>query len=188
MMVSSLLADKLQLPGVQLDRAHRVGQRRDDRPRPIVTRFSRFCDCETAMRNAKKLCGTNIYFNDDLCAASQAIKDAQMPQMKQVRAQGKITFFRHTKLIVKDRHCEEKSSVAQHSYVNKAPSTSDHDQQRDDAVAGGTLAGGAAVARGSAQSGGCSKEQTFRALFRLPRDRHHIQKLGVLRPFNIHRR
>ena len=74
MMVSSLLADKLQLPGVQLDRAHRVGQRRDDRARPNVTRFSRFCDREAAMRNAKKLRGTNMYFNDDLCAAFQAIK------------------------------------------------------------------------------------------------------------------
>ena len=47
--------------------------------------------------------------------------------------------------------------------MNKAPSTSGRDQQRDDAVAGGALGGGAAVSSGSAQSGGCS-EQTYPAL------------------------
>lgn len=100
--VLSLLDDKMQLPGLELERAHRVGQHRDARPRTIVARFSRYSDREAVMRSARKLRGTNIYINDDLCAASQAIKNAQMPQLKQARAQGKIAFFRHTKLIVKE--------------------------------------------------------------------------------------
>lgn len=100
--VLSVLDDKMQLPGLELERAHRVGQRRDARPRTIVARFSRYGDREAVMRNARKLRGTNIYINDDLCAASQAIKNAQMPQLKQARAEGKIAFFRHTKLIVKE--------------------------------------------------------------------------------------
>lgn len=54
------------------------------------------------MRSARKLRGTNIYINDDLCTASQAIKNAQMPQLKQARAQGKVAFFRYTRLIVRD--------------------------------------------------------------------------------------
>lgn len=123
-MVSSLLADKLQLPDVQLERAHRVGQRREDRPRPIVARFTRYCDREAAMRNARRLRGTNIYLNDDLCAASQSIKNAQMPQLKQARASGKIAYFRHTKLIVKDRPVTGQPSVSE------APSTPDRDQQQ----------------------------------------------------------
>ena len=88
--------------GLELERAHRVGQHQDARPRPIVARFTRYSDREAVMRSAKKLRGTNIYINDDLCAASQGIKKAQMPQLKQARAQGKIAFFRHTKLIVKE--------------------------------------------------------------------------------------
>ncbi len=71
------------------------------------------------MRSARKLKGTNIYFNDDLCAASQAIKNAQMPLMKQARAAGKIAYFRHTKLIVKDR------------LVTEAPSSLFRGQQQD---------------------------------------------------------
>lgn len=104
--VGSLLEDKLQMPGLQLERAHRVGTRQDSRPRTIVARFNRFCDREAAMRNAKKLKGTNIFFNDDLCAASQAIKNSQMPSLKEARAQGKIAYFRHTRLIIKERNAE----------------------------------------------------------------------------------
>ena len=59
------------------------------------------------MRNAKKLKGTNIFLNDDLCAASQAIKNSQMPALKEARAQGKIAFFRHTKLIIRERIAED---------------------------------------------------------------------------------
>lgn len=102
--VGSLLEDKLQLPGLQLERAHRVGTGQDSRPRTIVARFSRFCDREAVMRNAKKLKGTNIFLNDDLSAASQAIKNSQMPALKEARAQGKIAYFRHTKLIIKERN------------------------------------------------------------------------------------
>ena len=136
--VSSLLSDKLQLPGVELERAHRVGQRQNDRPRPIVARFTRYCDREAAMRNAKKLRGTNIYLNDDLCAASQAIKNSQMPQMKQARAAGKIAYFRHTKLIVKDRPVIKNSSQTQQS-MSEAPSDSNRDQQQD--IDAGTMHG-----------------------------------------------
>ena len=101
--VTSLIEEKMQIPGILLERAHRVGQRRDAKPRPIVARFTRHCDRENVMRNARKLKGTNIFMNDDLCAASQAVKNAQMPQFKQARAQGKIAFFRHTRLIIKDK-------------------------------------------------------------------------------------
>lgn len=177
-MVSSLLADKLELPGVGLERAHRVGQRRDGRPRPIVARFSRYCDREAAMRNARKLRGTNIYFNDDLCAASQSVKNAQMPQLKQARAEGKIAYFRHTKLIVKDRLVAQKPSVTQTS-VNETSSTPDRDQQQNGGVStrhdrqslsvtGETVGeGGAAMcdagAPGGDELGGTSVVRTSRA-------------------------
>lgn len=101
--VTFLCADKLQLPGLVLERAHRVGQRRDAGPRPIVARFTRYCDREAVMRNARKLRGTNIYINDDLCAASQAQRNAQMPQLKAARAQGKVAYFRHTRLVIKEK-------------------------------------------------------------------------------------
>lgn len=101
--VSSLLEQKMELPGIELERAHRVGIRRDGKPRPIIARFSRYCEREAVMRNAKKLKGTNIYVNEDLCPESQSIKMSQMPLLKQARAQGKVAFFRHTKLIIREK-------------------------------------------------------------------------------------
>ena len=104
--VTSLLEDKMELPGLVLERAHRVGPHRVDKPRTIVARFTRYCDREAVLRNAKKLKGTNIFVNEDLCAASQAVKSSQFPMMKQARAQGKIAFFRHTKLIIRERYTD----------------------------------------------------------------------------------
>ena len=59
--VSNLLSTTFQLPDVQLDRAHRIGQSFPDRARPIVARFTRFCDREAVMRNVSKLRGSRIY-------------------------------------------------------------------------------------------------------------------------------
>lgn len=131
--VTSLLQDKLQLPDLELERAHRVGQHRDGRPRPIVARFSRFCDREAVMRSARKLRGTNVYLNDDLCAASQAIKNAQLPQLKQARALGKIAYFRHTKLIVKERH---DSDMTAQNQVHQTPVFNQSNQRGAAAVVG----------------------------------------------------
>lgn len=100
--VSKLLENKLELPNIELERAHRVGRSIDHRTRPIIARFTRFRDRESVMRNVSKLRGTKIYVNEDLCPASQAIKRAQIPEMKQAKRDGKVAFFRHTKLIIKD--------------------------------------------------------------------------------------
>lgn len=88
--VSHLLEDKLQLPNIQLERAHRVGQHYPNRQRPIIARFTRFCDREAVMRNVSKLRGSRIYVNEDLCPASQEIKRAKLPLLKQAKSEGKV--------------------------------------------------------------------------------------------------
>lgn len=103
--VSALLKDKLKdkLKDMKLERAHRVGQPGHFAPRTIVARFKHFSDREAAMRNARKLKGSGIYFNEDLCPASQEIIKKQLPLLKQARADGKIAYFKYTKLIIKER-------------------------------------------------------------------------------------
>uniref|UniRef100_A0A0P4WMU7 Uncharacterized protein n=1 Tax=Scylla olivacea TaxID=85551 RepID=A0A0P4WMU7_SCYOL len=80
--VAKLLEDKLELPDMQLERAHRMGQRFQNRNRPIIARFTRYCDREAVMRNVYKLKGTKIFINKDLCPSSQNIKRAQIPSSK----------------------------------------------------------------------------------------------------------
>ena len=101
--VTKLLDNKMQLQNVEVERAHRVGRRTDQRPRPIIACFTRFCDREAVLRNAAKLRGTSIYVNEDLCSASQRIRKEKMPMLKQARSDGKIAYFRHTRLVIKER-------------------------------------------------------------------------------------
>lgn len=55
------------------------------------------------MRNPRKFKGTGIYFNEDLCPASQTKIKSQPPLMKQARSEGKIAYFKYTRLIIKER-------------------------------------------------------------------------------------
>lgn len=55
------------------------------------------------MRNATKLRGTKIYINDDLCPASQDKRRQQLPLLQRARSEGKIAYFRHTKLVIRER-------------------------------------------------------------------------------------
>lgn len=144
--VSKLLEDKFELPNIELERAHRVGRRDDTRFRPIIARFSRFCDREAVMRNVSKLRGTNIFVNEDLCPASQAIRKAQIPMMKQARRDGKVAFFRHTKLIIKEktRVPEQEASVVVRGPGRGPAETPNH--QTGDGDEGSTRAG--ALTRG----------------------------------------
>ena len=108
--VQRLLRDKLCIGSVQLERAHRVGPRNMNRPRTIVARFHKFEDRQQALRNSSKLKNSRIYINEDLCEASLQLRKAQLPDLKRARADGKIAYFSHTKLIVRDRREDRSDS------------------------------------------------------------------------------
>ena len=80
-----------------------MGTRKDDRHRPLVARFTKYCDREAVLRNASKLRGTRIFINEDLCPASQAVKKEKLLQLIQARREEKIAYFSHTRLIIKER-------------------------------------------------------------------------------------
>ena len=67
---------------------------------------------EAVLRNARKLKGTRIFINEDLCAASQAKKQSQFPLMKKARSQGKIAYFKYTRLIIKDRMGQQSNGAS----------------------------------------------------------------------------
>ena len=102
--VSKLIKDKLEITeDILIERAHRVGQKSSTRPRSVIAKFLRFRDREAVLKNSKKLKGTNIYVNEDLCEASRAKRREQLPKLREARSLGKIAYFSHTKLIIKDR-------------------------------------------------------------------------------------
>ena len=64
-------------------------------------------DKDLILKNSKKLKGSSIYINEDLCENSRIKRTDQLEKLKQARAQGKIAYFSHTRLIIKDRPNEE---------------------------------------------------------------------------------
>ena len=102
--VVKLLRDNLKLTQkIEIERAHRVGPTRQDKPRPIIAKLLRFQDKQLILKNSKQLKGTRIFINEDLCDASREKIRNQLPNLKQARSEGKIAYFSHTKLIIRDR-------------------------------------------------------------------------------------
>ena len=103
--VKALVKNKIGIQGeIPIERAHRVGKPSGDRPRSIVARFLSFTDKNNILRNAKKLKGSNLYINEDLCETSRNKRKEQLPQLKQARSEGKIAYFVHTRLVIKERN------------------------------------------------------------------------------------
>lgn len=149
--VSKMINDNLELPPVSLERAHRVGPVNPSRPRPVVVRFEKYSDRETVIRNAKKLKGTGIYISEDLCPASQEIKMKQLPLLKKARDEGKIAYFRHTRLIIKEK------TGQQSSFSTIAADPTHRGAGPTPCSSGG---GGAAHSAGTGTTGGVSSAAT----------------------------
>ncbi|KAK4310310.1 hypothetical protein Pmani_018129 [Petrolisthes manimaculis] len=98
-----------------MERAHRVGPRPppsgDARPRTVVVRFTNFNQRQLTLRSSARLKNTNIYINEDLCESSVQIRKEQLPALRRAKAEGKIAYFNHTKLVVRDRGAASDSSV-----------------------------------------------------------------------------
>ena len=173
--VSALLCDKMELPPMKLERAHRVGPIGQSTSRTIVARFESYGDREAVIRNARKLKGTGIYINEDLCLASQEKVRNQLPLMKQARSEGKIAYFKHTRLVIKDRVNRPSMTIGNEPPVGNSPAagaskastagaadkvgaTGGAGAGSDDGTAHGTVGGAGGISAGSSDgaAGGAS--------------------------------
>ena len=55
---------------VYIDRAHRLGRKTSDKPRPIIVRFTYFKDKQAILKNGWKLKGCNINMSEDFSKAT----------------------------------------------------------------------------------------------------------------------
>ena len=113
------------MDGVQLERAHHVGPipslRDEEAPkhRSIVARFCWFSDLQQALRNSPKLRKTNIFLNEDLYFASAQERKAQLPELRRARAEGKIAYFVHTRLVIREKRMETSRTTGAHDSPNQ---------------------------------------------------------------------
>ena len=66
--IQKILSDKLEITeDVEIERCHRMGKRKGNRPRTIICKFLRFKDKQKILKNAKKLKNSGIYIYEDFC-------------------------------------------------------------------------------------------------------------------------
>ena len=99
--VSRILQDHLKIDP-SFERTHRVGKPSAQRPRDVIARFSSIADRDAVFRDRKKLKGSDIYINEDLCSRTSDIRKEQMDEFHLARKQGKIVYFNYRTLVVKN--------------------------------------------------------------------------------------
>ena len=106
--VKNVLFDKLDFESApEIERAHRTGRaRRHDgtpKPRTVVCKFNSYKAKEAILRKARRIKPKGLNIFEDLAEATMEKKRAQLPQLKQAKAQGKLAYFSLDKLIITDR-------------------------------------------------------------------------------------
>ena len=79
---------------IDIVRAHRVGKPNHLKPRTIVAKFLSYNGKFNIFRNSRKLKGSSIFINEDICGASHTKRREQMLQLKQARSEEKIAYLR----------------------------------------------------------------------------------------------
>ena len=109
-LVRSIFFTKMQIPAkdvnaIRFERIHRIptkptSQRSQDRPRPIIVRFSHFQDKEFLKKILKNLKGTHIGVSDDFPKEIDEIHRKLYPVLKSAKQANKRAYFHIDKLII----------------------------------------------------------------------------------------
>lgn len=97
--VQRVLQDKLQVEGVQIERAHRTGRRNEGRPRTIVMKLLSYKDKERILKLAKNLKGTSIYINEDFSPATMKIRKDLFKEIKRRREKGERVGIKYDRIV-----------------------------------------------------------------------------------------
>ena len=78
----------LDARSVEIQRVHRIGMRREDKPRPILARFLRYKDCQKILSLGHRLQGTNHQMFRDLPNEIINGRKKQLETLKVARKNG----------------------------------------------------------------------------------------------------
>ena len=104
--VKNSLVDKLNFESApEIEGVHRTGRpRKQDgtpKPRTVVCKFTSYKAKESILKTARRIKPEGIHIFEDLAEETMEKRRAQLPQLRQTKAQGKIAYFSLDKLIIK---------------------------------------------------------------------------------------
>jgi seryl-tRNA synthetase len=85
--------DKVGLPGIHLDTAHRVPGGKNGGPRPMLVRLAQKSDRYAVFKNKKRFYDINLALHEDLPAADRAVKAKDQEDMNRLYREGRKPRF-----------------------------------------------------------------------------------------------
>ena len=114
---NNFFKDKLGVEGVQIERAHRTGSRKNNNTRTIVLKLFNWGDKQRILSQGHKLKDTGFYVNEDFSAATVDIRKGLFREVKRRRENGERVAVRYDKIItLKDN--KDKNNISNVQNVN----------------------------------------------------------------------
>ena len=103
--LQQMIRDVLELEGINIERAHRVGNKSNEKnaPRTIVAKFSSYKDKQAILSVAKKLKGKDIYINEDYSKETLEIRKENWQTVKRLRSQGTYAYLVYDRIVTKGK-------------------------------------------------------------------------------------
>ncbi|XP_065679252.1 uncharacterized protein LOC136093927 [Hydra vulgaris] len=86
--VKLFLVNKLGLNGIEVERAHRTGARKEGSSRTVIMKLLRYNDKTKILKESYRLKGTNIYLNEDFSHETVNIRKRLLAEVKERRNNG----------------------------------------------------------------------------------------------------
>lgn len=101
--VSKLFTEKLGVPGVVVERAHRTGSTNSTtKPRTIILKLLNYQDKMKILYNCKKLKNTGVYVNEDFARETMDKRRELWEEVQRLRQEGKYAVLRFDKIVWRD--------------------------------------------------------------------------------------
>ena len=92
--------DEEEASDISIERAHRLGKRKEDKQRPIIVKFSFHKDKERILSNAFKLAGTGFGISQDFPQEIVNIRKGLIKVMKDAKKEGREAKLSYDKLYI----------------------------------------------------------------------------------------
>ncbi|XP_065683441.1 uncharacterized protein LOC136096187 [Hydra vulgaris] len=87
---------------VVIERAHRIGQHKHNKPRTIVLKLLNFQDKNKILNAVKHLKGTGLYVNEDFAPETTELRRKLWEEVKKLRSEGKYAIIKYDKIFSRD--------------------------------------------------------------------------------------
>ena len=102
--VLEVIKGKLEIQDpIEIDRCHRMGKHKRNRPRTIIFKLNKFKDKQKILQNARNLKDTGIFIYEDFCDDTMELRKSLWEQVLEHHRQNKIAYLNYKIIVVRYR-------------------------------------------------------------------------------------